>query len=115
MLAKKNRLDKKGVDLVFKLCPPSGNRGFLLFSTHLTFKFLKEEQNTDPRISFIASKGVVKLAVKRNLLRRSGYSALAKHIQTLPSCISGVFIFKKYQDDVSILENEIKTILHKVN
>ena len=62
----------------------------------------------------IAPKAVSRLAVKRNLLRRRGYRALEKYINEIPSLL-GVFIFKKYQDDVSILENEIKNIFNKIN
>jgi hypothetical protein len=58
---------------------------------------------------------VAKLAVKRNLLRRRGYIALEKHLDRFPLGLIGVFIFKKYQDDVSILSNEIENILSKIN
>ena len=107
MLPKKNRLEKKEVDLVFKL-------GKFINSPHLTFKFVVN-QGTFPRISFIAPKSVAKLAVKRNLLRRCGYKALEKYINDFPANILGAFIFKKYQDDVLILQDEIKNILKKIN
>jgi hypothetical protein len=32
-----------------------------------------------------------------------------------PFGIRGVFVFKKYQYDTSIIENEIKTIRNKIN
>ena len=107
MLPKKNRMNKKGIDLIFK-------EGKSVFSPNLTFKFLITKLLV-PRISFIAPKAVAKLAVKRNLLRRCGYSALKKHISRFPLGITGVFIFKKYQDDISVIENEIKNILDKIN
>ena len=107
MLPKKNRVIKKEVDLIFK-------QGRFITSPNLTFKYVKN-QNQGVKISFIAPKSVAKLAVKRNLLRRRGYSALGKHINQFPLGIIGVFIFKKYQDDISILENEIKNILAKIN
>ena len=111
MLPKENRVDKKGIDLLFK-------EGKFVNSSVLTFKFIKNPKNSkikDFQISFIAPKSVTKLAVKRNTLRRAGYAALAKHIQKFPVGITGAFIFKKYQDDVSILENEIKSIFNKIN
>src|SRR6185369_3799236 len=108
MLAKKSRADKKAVEKVFK-------EGRFLNSEHLTFKFVLNKEFTTPQISFVAPKTVAKLAVKRNLLRRKGYSALSEYIAKIPANLTGVFIFKKYQDDISILENEIKNILSKVH
>ena len=114
MLKKINRADKKTVEKIFKACPPNGREGKFLNSFNLTFKFLKTSQ-TGKKISVLVPKNVVKLAVKRNLLRRLGYRALEKHILNLPSGIMGVFIYKKYQDDIHILENEIKNIFIKIN
>jgi len=120
MLPKKNRVSKKEVDLVFK-------QGRFLVSPNLTFKYLRptgltcgNSHRSDlwvnyPKISFIVSKSTAKLAVKRNFLRRRGYSILAKYISQFPTGIVGVFVFKKYQDDISIIENEIKIILAKLN
>lgn len=107
MLPKKNRVDKKQVDKIFK-------EGRFVNSTDLTFKFIII-QGSERKISFIVPKSVVKLAVKRNLLKRHGYSALEKQINQFPIGILGVFIFKKYQDDISTIENEIETILNKIN
>ena len=107
MLPKKNRVSTKEVDEVFK-------RGSSLSSPSLSFKYLKNK-NKEVKISFMAPKSVAKLAVKRNLLRRRGYIALAKYINQFPLGFVGVLVFKKYQDDILILENEIKSILSKIN
>jgi len=107
MLPKRNRADKKAIEKIFK-------EGRILNSPNLTFKYFKN-QSKEVRISFIAPKNIAKLAVKRNLLRRRGYIALEKHISRLPVGITGIFIFKKYQDNISILENEVKTIFTKIN
>ena len=107
MLPKKNRADKKAVEKIFK-------EGKFLNSLNLTFKFIINSTK-NRKISFIAPKSVAKLAVTRNLLRRRGYAVLSKYINQFPLGIIGVYVFKKYQDDVSILENEIKTILAKLN
>ncbi|MFA6353999.1 MAG: ribonuclease P protein component [Candidatus Paceibacterota bacterium] len=108
MLPKKNRVGKKEVDLLFK-------QSKFITSPTLTFKFVVNNNTDLPRISFIAPKSIAKLAVARNLLRRRGYIVLSKYINQFPFGTIGVFVLKKYQDDVSVLENEIKTILTKIN
>ena len=108
MLPKKNRADRKSIEKIFK-------EGKFLNSPNLTFKFLINNTPSIPQISFIAPKNVAKLAVKRNLLRRRGYRVLSKHINQFPSGVLGAFIFRKYQDDTIIIENEIKNILSKIN
>ena len=107
MLAKQNRAITKEVDRLFK-------EGRVLSSPALSFKYIKTN-SAEIKISFIAPKAVVKSAVKRNFLRRRGYNALEKNIKLSPAGLLGVFIFKKYQDDLLILENEIKSIFNKTN
>jgi ribonuclease P protein component len=107
MLPKKNRVDTKQMEEIFK-------RGKFVSSSNLTFKFVIGG-SLFPRISFIAPKNIAKLAVKRNLLRRRGYSASEKYIHRFPSGLSGVFVFKKPISSVLEIENEIKTILNKIN
>lgn len=107
MLKKQNRANKKEVDLIFK-------QGRFLNSLNLTFKFILTSEKTR-KISFIAPKSVAKLAVRRNILRRHGYDALKKYLDQFPIGILGAFVFKKYQDDVLVIENEIKSILSKIN
>ncbi len=107
MLKKKNRADTKTIEQIFK-------NGRFVDSSNLTFKFILRKSSS-PRLSFIAPKGVAKLAVKRNFLRRLGYNILRKYIDQFPVGILGVFIFKKYQEDILIIENEIKNILNKIN
>ncbi|MDR3519773.1 MAG: ribonuclease P protein component [Candidatus Pacebacteria bacterium] len=108
MLPKKNRADRKAIEKIFK-------EGKFLNSSNLTFKFLLNKNSLAPQISFIAPKGVAKLAVKRNLLRRHGYTALSRYINQFPLGIVGAFLYKKAQSDVLIIENEIKNILSKIN
>ncbi|MFA6533164.1 MAG: ribonuclease P protein component [Patescibacteria group bacterium] len=107
MLPKKNRADKKAVEKIFK-------EGRVFNFPFLTFKFILTNNNI-PRISFIVPKSVSKLAVKRNRLRRLGYSVLEKYLKESPAGLMGVFIFKKYQDDILIIGNEIKNIFAKIN
>lgn len=108
MLLKKNRADTKAVEKIFK-------EGRFLNSPNLTFKFILKGNSFAPQISFIVPKSVSKLAVKRNFQRRLGYNALKKHINEFPLGISGVFLFKKQQEDSSTIENEIQNILSKIN
>jgi ribonuclease P protein component len=108
MLPKKNRADTKTIEKIFK-------QGKFFNSPNLTFKYLLNNSSDIPRISFIAPKSVAKLAVKRNFLRRRGYDILKKYLDQFPVGILGAFVFRKYQDNISIIENEIKTILAKIN
>ncbi len=105
MLSKKNRVSSKDVDLIFK-------SGKFISSPTFNFKFIKTPSN-QWKISFIAPKSVAKSAVRRNLLRRLGYSVLKK-INQSPFGIIGVFLFKKNEDDVVVIENEIKNIFSKI-
>lgn len=114
MLSRRNRVNKKDVDLIFRVCPPSGRDGRSLTSTNFAFKFFNTKDGLPPRISFLAPKNIAKLAVKRNLLRRRGYTALKKYIDQFPVGLLGVFMFKKYQDDLLIIEEEIKSIYKKI-
>jgi len=107
MLPKKNRVDTKEVDLIFK-------KGRSLSSVNLSLKYLKNNSQ-EVKISLIAPKNIAKSAVKRNLLRRCGYTALGKYFNQFPLGFIGVLVFKKYQDNILILEDEIKSILHKIN
>ncbi len=106
MLPKKNRADKKLVEKIFK-------EGRFINSPSLTLKFVNKETTT-PRLSFVVPKKIEKRAVKRNFLKRQGYLILEKYFKKLPNGFSGVFVFKK---NISVLEieNEIKSILNKIN
>ncbi|HAS80986.1 MAG: Ribonuclease P protein component [Candidatus Nomurabacteria bacterium GW2011_GWE1_32_28] len=109
MLLKKNRVDKRDIDLIFK-------KGNFISLPSFTFKFILNNNNSiKPRVSFIVSKKIVRLAVRRNSLRRRGYSVLKKYINQFPLGILGVFIFKKPQENILIIENEIKDTLNKIN
>ncbi len=108
MLLKINRVNKKGIDLLFK-------EGKSINSLNLNFKFILNFKTGAPQISFIAPKGIAKLAVKRNLLRRLGYRVLGSHIKEFPAGLIGVFIFKKYEESITTLENEIKNVVNKIN
>ena len=108
MTPKKNRADRDAIEKIFKA-------GKFLNSPGLTFKFITENGSSLPRISFIVPKTVAKGAVERNRLRRRGYSALEKCIAHFPDWITGAFVFKKSSMKKEDIENEIKSILSKIN
>ncbi len=128
MLPKKNRLDRKLVEQIFK-------QGRFVNSANLSFKFilqphpsplLKGEGVKNTRISFITPKTASKKAVVRNLLRRRGYAVLKKYINQFPTSITGAFVFGKKSAEVFggkktkvynpilNLDSEIKNILSKI-
>ncbi|MEK7572736.1 MAG: ribonuclease P protein component [Patescibacteria group bacterium] len=107
MLPKKNRAGKKAVEKIFK-------DGIFIDSNNLNLKYILENNATPPQISFIVPKTIEKKAVRRNYLRRCGYIILKKYFNKIPNGFLGVFIFKKYQNNILTLENEIKIILNKI-
>jgi ribonuclease P protein component len=107
MLPKIHRADTKTVEQIFK-------EGKFLNFPSFTFKFILTN-TAERKISVLVPKSLAKLAVKRNFLRRRGYNILKKYINLFPAGLTGVLIFKKYQDDILIMENEIKNILAKTN
>ena len=129
MLPKKNRVNKKTVEEIFK-------KGRFISSTNLTFKFISRisgKTSNNAQISFIAPKAVAKGAVLRNFLRRIGYLALEKDFKHFPDSILGVFLFNKgISKNIDLntniaknkelksklkleLENDIKTIINKLH
>lgn len=107
MLKKANRATRREVEEIFK-------KGKYIDSAVFTFKFIKNNTN-QKKISILAPQSVAKTAVKRNFLRRRGYQALEKYLNSFPTGILGVLIFKKSEENIAILENEAKNILIKIN
>lgn len=106
MLSKRERLDKKSIEQIFK-------KGRVINSPSFSFKFLVKEL-PHSRIAFIAPKKIAKLATRRNFLRRKGFNIFKKYKKILPYPILGAFVFKKYVDSTTLLESEIKTIISKL-
>lgn len=107
MLSKKNRVDTKTIEQIFK-------KGNFFNSPNFTFKFIKINQSASPRVSFIVPKAISKSAVKRNLLKRHGYSALEKKIHEFPIGLIGAFIFKKPEPSITVIEKDINIIISKL-
>ena len=97
------RVDKKTIDEIFK-------RGKTINSPLFSFKFIKENHNT--KISFIVPKSLSKNAVRRNKMRRTGYSAI-KNLKIAPG-IRGVFIYKKEENELPEIKNSIKGIIDRL-
>jgi ribonuclease P protein component len=106
MLPKKNRLDTKTVEKVFKM-------GVFTDSPVFSFRFIKNPKE-ESRISFIVPKTLSKKAVERSKLRRLGYTALDKCINELPSGLSGAFVFKKKNPTQEEAILSIKTVFKKI-
>ena len=109
MLPKNNRADKKAIETIFK-------EGIFVRSVFLNFKYINKKNSNPPQISFIVPKSVEKQAVKRNYLRRCGYSSLKKYFNKIPNGLVGVFVFNKTKGNISTLvDQEIVFILKKLN
>lgn len=120
MLKKENRADRRTIEKIFK-------EGRFVNSENLTFKFVLNRDSNTPAISFLAPKSITPSAVKRNSLRRRGYSVLGRHFNKLPTNIAGVFIFgkgslkyfsgrkSKNYNPRQNLEYEIENILNKIH
>lgn len=108
MLPKKNRANKNKVERVFK-------EGKFINSPFFSFKFVLNTGSGNRQISVVVPKSVSKLAVSRNKLRRLGYKALEKHLALFPVGIEGVLMFKKKNEDILAIEDEIKYLASKIN
>jgi ribonuclease P protein component len=120
MLPKQNRADKKAIERIFK-------EGRFITSPNFSFRFIKDFGPKTTQMSFVVPKTVSKSAVVRNMLRRRGYQALAPYFTHFPKGLAGVFLFGKKSKEmfglkktkeyngVFNIENEIKTILNKIN
>ena len=128
MLPKKNRADKKVVEEVFKSGKFINSNNFslkyMILKTRNSLVVKKEAGlqspkplllKNNPKISVLVPKSLAKKAIKRNYLRRLGYIALEKQLHHFPTGLTGVLIFKKYQDDILTIENEIKNIINKIH
>ncbi len=108
MLPKKNRANKNKVERVFK-------EGKFVNSPFFSFKFILNKQSNTRQISVVVPKSVSKLAVSRNRLRRLGYQVLEQYLDLFPAGIEGVLMFKRINEDILAISNEIKQIASKIN
>jgi ribonuclease P protein component len=111
MLPKKNRISRVLFDTVLK-------NGIFFHSDHLIFRSVNHLQNGPSKFSFVVSKKVSKSAVKRNFLRRCGYSLLSLVLskeKMRTSGFLGAFFFKKGSEGLETekLREEILFLLKK--
>ena len=119
MLPKKNRLNTKEVEDIFK-------KGSFLNSNNLTLKFILKKEGTSPKVSFLTPKTVSKKAIIRNRLRRRGYEAIKSFLDLIPTGFVGAFVFGKKSEESfggeaekkkiakENIKTEIKSILDKI-
>jgi len=106
MLPKTRRIQKALFSKVFS----TGRR---LNSPHFLVNVSKIDDISPSRFAFSVSKKVCKKAVDRNRLRRQGYSAVSKHIKTIPPGFLFIFTFRKSPQPIifSELEKEIHAMI----
>ena len=105
MLPSKRRISKAE----FK----SFNRGVSYHSPLIFLSVYKKTDSSQSQFSFVCSKKISKSAVRRNLLRRRGYSIVGKMIEDIRPGAYFVFNFKKGAESASFseIEKQIQLIL----
>ena len=118
MLSKKRRILRK--DLPYILT--KGKR----YNSKSLLMYVVKQQTTVPeqssvrgsssklaRFSFSVSKKIEKSAVKRNKLRRQGYSVIDRHIEQIKEGNLFFFVFKKGSNTITFnnLEKEVLQLL----
>jgi ribonuclease P protein component len=90
-------------------------RGTTFHSPAISMFVYKKDNQSDSQFSFSVSKKVSKLAVKRNKLRRQGYSVIGKNLENIKKGYFIVFNFKKEAISLSYsqIESDINILLHK--
>jgi ribonuclease P protein component len=113
MFPKKNRVNKKLIEKIFK-------KGVFVNSENLNLKYYIEDRKISPKISFFVPKAIEKSAVRRNYLKRQGYLMLKNFFNKIPEGFLGVFIFKKIKNKENLpgnikkeIEKILKTIIKK--
>ncbi len=108
MLPKKNRTTRKDVGTVFQ-------KGVSFWGKNVGLKFYKSTLKTPPKVSFVVSKKVEKLANKRNALKRKGYLAIKSFMHKLPLGFNGVFTLKNKEINTELIKQDVEKILNKIN
>lgn len=102
MFAKKNRLAK---DTDIKRVLAAG-RSF--FSPHLSVKYLRVPEVVVPRVTFVVSSKVSKLAVNRNRLKRILRAELSMYLTSLKN---GDYLFRVKPGVLKVEERELRAEL----
>ncbi len=107
MLPKEKRIPRGSFSDVLK----NGRSFHFLF---ISIKIVRSDEENS-RFSFVVPKTVSKSAVKRNLVRRRGYSILGKHLESIKKPYLYAFFMKKGVEKLTFdqFESEIVAILKK--
>lgn len=104
MLPKKKRVTKSTFQDIM-------NKGGITPGSFFVFRYIKQEK---PAYAFVIPKKLVKMAVKRNSLRRKGYNILRAYSLKVNA---GIFFYKKEGISASTqeLKLDIDSILKKIH
>ena len=102
MLKKNLRINKSLFVEVLK-------RGMALSSAHILLRFIKTADSKS-QFAFSTPKSAAKQAVKRNLLKRRGFSVIKKYIKSINPGHLCQFSFKKNSTKLSFIETEQEII-----
>ncbi len=108
MLSKKTRVGKE-------LFPQVLLKAKCLYVNNITLRVLSTNITNKTKFSFVTSKKVSNKAVKRNLLKRRGYSIVKSISKNINNGFICIFFFKKSSTLLSYteLEKEILFLLKK--
>ena len=89
--------------------------GVSFHSILISIKVL-ENKDENSRFSFVVPKAISKSAVKRNLIRRRGYSIIKKHLKNIKNGYLYAFFVKKGAEKLKFteFEDQIVGILKKM-
>ncbi len=109
MLAKKNRLGKKGLNQLHKSNP------HVIHSSLVTVKFARLPQQSVFEAAVVVSKKVSKKAVVRNRIRRKIYSFLRRRLEAFPADLSLLILVKRLptEREEYDLGSGLERILHQ--
>jgi len=109
MLFKKHKISRKEF-------PESDKNGLFYNSKNLTLIVKKPKKDSkNSKVSFIVSKKVAKSAVLRNKIKRRGYYAMKKIIDSTKPNMIAVFVLKKDVHTIPYheFEDQILSLLKK--
>ena len=107
MFSKKNRLNSREVEELFRSGKTISSRLFLL-------KFSISGTENHQKSAFSVPKKLIKSAFQRNSLKRKGFSALRTIKEYIPLGFYGVFVFRRKNATFSEIKQELEGILRKI-
>lgn len=109
MLPKKDRINKKLFDEIFK-------NGKTYHSDSLYVKISKLQPEEESKFAFVTPAKFFKKAYERNKLRRQGYSVIKYNLKDIKKGFAIIFFLKKEIKDINFekYKTEVENILNKV-